>query len=348
MFPDHEAMDESVHIESLMGQLDVPSTLVPVREGSPLADSLGLLERFEVPWHSPNLTINLPVMNAARGDGVGILLDGEGGDELFGFSRYLIADYVRRGRIFSALRLASRMPAVGDDRRLQRAVVREFGVKGALPHSAHTFLRHVRGPGHYAPSWLRPRSARLYLEHDDSWSWKRLSGPRWWARLAYTLTGWREALGHDGLRRRAEYVGLEGGHPFPDDLDLIELVLRFPPELLFDRRATRPLLREAIRGLVPDDIRLRRDKPSLGSLFYESLQGRDWPMVMRLLGAGEPEVGAFVVDSGNAQGLPRGTRSQPRGEMGVHPLAPGDARMLATSRAGSVVSPRFRGELAER
>jgi asparagine synthase (glutamine-hydrolysing) len=287
-------MDESVHIESLTTQLEVPSTLVPVREGSPLADSLALLERFELPWHSPNLTINLPVMNVARGDGVGVLLDGEGGDELFGFSRYLLADYVRRGRIFSARRLASCMPAVGDDRRLQRAVVREFGVKGALPYSAHGLLRHVRGVEHYAPSWLEPGTARLFLEHDDAWSWKRLPGPRSWAYLAYLLTGWREALGHDGLRRRAEYVGLEAGHPLLDDLDLIELVLRFPPELLFDRRATRPLLRDAIQGLVPDDIRLRRDKPTLGSLFYESLQGRDWPAVMRLLGADEPEVGRFV------------------------------------------------------
>jgi asparagine synthase (glutamine-hydrolysing) len=294
VFPEHEAMDESVHIESLMSQLDVPSVLVPVREGSPVAASLGLLARFEVPWHSPNLTINLPVLNAAGSDGVDILLDGEGGDELFGFSRYLLADYVRRGRILSALRLASRMPAVGDDRRLQRAVVREFGVKGALPHSAHAFLRRIRGTDHYAPPWLEPGTAKLYLEHDDSWSWKRLSGPRWWAYLANLLTAWREALGHDGLRRRAEYVGLEGGHPFLDDLDLIELVLRFPPELLFDRRGTRPLLRQAIRGLVPDDIRLRRDKPTLGSLVYESLQGRDWAAVMRLLGAGEPEVGAFV------------------------------------------------------
>ena len=233
-------------------------------------------------------------MNVARSDGVGILLDGEGGDELFGFSRYLLADYVRRGRIFSALRLASRMPAVGDDRRLQRAVVREFGVKGALPHSAHAFLRHVRGTRSLrtvvapAPEREALSGARRLLELETAVR-AALVGAS-----AYTLTGWREVLGHDGLRRRAEYVGLEGGHPFLDDLDLIELVLRFPPELLFDRRATRPLLREAIRGLVPDDIRLRRDKPSLGSLFYESLQGRTGRRVMRLLGAGEPEVGAFV------------------------------------------------------
>jgi asparagine synthase (glutamine-hydrolysing) len=89
-------------------------------------------------------------------------------------------------------------------------------------------------------------------------------------------------------------MGLEGGHPFLDDLDLIELALRIPPELLFAPDSTRPLQREAIRGLVPDRIRLRRDKSDLTSLFHDCLKGRDWPAVVRLLGTGEPEVGAFV------------------------------------------------------
>jgi asparagine synthase (glutamine-hydrolysing) len=294
VFPEHETMDESPLIELLTDRLGVRSIRVPVRGGSPLAELANFVGRFDLPYHSPNLIISVPVMRVARDDGVSVLLDGEGGDELFGLSRYLFADLLRRARVLSAVRLSKRIPGLPQDRRVHRIVLREWGLKGGLPYAFHRLARRLHEPRHYTPPWLTPQSARFYVETDDSWDWKQLAGPCWWTSLAYRLTTGREARGHDSLRQLADYAGVESRHPFLDDLDLIELALRIPPELVFDPTFDRPLLREAVRGLVPDDIRLRAEKTDLTDLWLESLKRVDWPMVMRLLGSGTPEVGAFI------------------------------------------------------
>ena len=190
--PSHETMDESrSHRIADSAARRCRARVVPVRGKAVRSPILWLSSRrFELPWHSPNLMINLPVMSVARGDGVGVLLDGEGGDELFGLSRYLLADLRPTGAHLlgpAARQLAC--PRSATNRRLQRAVVREFGVKGALPYSAHALpppcARHRATTRRRGSS---PGCARLYLEHDDAWSWKRLPGPRWWAYLAYLLT----------------------------------------------------------------------------------------------------------------------------------------------------------------
>jgi asparagine synthase (glutamine-hydrolysing) len=294
VFPEHETMDESPLIELLTSRLAVRSSRIPVRGGSPLAELANFVGRFELPYHSPNLIISVPVMRVARDDGVSVLLDGEGGDELFGFSPYLITDRLRRARVLSAARLSKRIPGLPHDPRLHRIVLREWGLKGGLPYAFHRLARRMHKPRHYTPPWLTSESARLYVQTDDSWDWKRLTGPRWWANLAYQLTTSREARGHDSLRQLARYAGVDSRHPFLDDLDLIELALRIPPELVFDPTFDRPLLREAVRGLVPDEIRLRAEKTDLTDLWVESLKRVDWPVVMRLLGSGTPEVGAFI------------------------------------------------------
>ena len=76
-----------------------------------------------------------PLIRRAARDGVDLLLDGEGGDEMFGCSPYLIADAVRRARFVRAHGLARRIPGMGrspQPRWVRRALLR-YGVRGALP-----------------------------------------------------------------------------------------------------------------------------------------------------------------------------------------------------------------------
>ena len=63
------------------------------------------------------------------------MLDGQGGDELFGFSPYLIADRVRRGQLRTALRLLAQLPdhAGRPPRHVLRHLVREYAIRPLLP-----------------------------------------------------------------------------------------------------------------------------------------------------------------------------------------------------------------------
>jgi asparagine synthase (glutamine-hydrolysing) len=102
---------------------------------------------------------------------------------------------------------------------------------------------------------------------------------------------------HDHLRRKLSGAGLEGGHPLLDDLSLVELVLRLPPELAFDPELDRPLLRRALRGLLPDEIRLRATKSYFDSLVVKSLSGPERPQLTSLLGWPRAEIRRYVTEA---------------------------------------------------
>src|SRR5207248_2021003 len=108
-----------------------------------------------------------------------------------------------------------------------------------------------------ADPWIRPPTARAWMETDPNFAWKRLPGPRWWAYLVQAvMQGMGPDLAYDLVNQRARMVGLVSRNPLVD-LDVVELVLKLSPELAFDPRWSRPLLRESIVGLVPDKVRLR-------------------------------------------------------------------------------------------
>src|SRR5205823_6482091 len=115
---------------------------------------------------SPNLHFWLPLLHRAAADGIDVMLDGEGGDEVFGLSPLLIADRLRRGRLVSAVSLTRRIP--GSDERPSvsgsASLLRRYGVKGATPLFVHRTIRRLRGPERYAPAWFSAATARVHFE----------------------------------------------------------------------------------------------------------------------------------------------------------------------------------------
>jgi asparagine synthase (glutamine-hydrolysing) len=296
-FPGYPTVDESELIDRTLAQVGLRSTRISVRGGSVLAGAAGYTGVWRLPPTSPNLFFWQPLLERAGMDGTGVMLDGEGGDELFGFSPYLLADRLRGGRPLSALALARHWPPPMHPDSPARVLLRlrRFGVKGAMPPAAHGLIRRVRRLEHYAPPWMSPTLARGWLAGERSgFSWKELPGPRWWASIAAGVTrGVGPATVYEQSRRRAALAGLQARHPLVD-VDVIELVLGLEPELAFDPRFSRPLLRASVAGLLPDEVRLRREKSSFDALFHAILAGPELTTARRLLAAREAELRAYV------------------------------------------------------
>lgn len=295
VFPDHPSIDESSLIDDATRSLGLDASRVEVRGGSMVGGALEYMRKWEVPLPAPNHFLWQPLLQRAADEGTELMLDGEGGDELWRFSPYLLADRLRSGRLLSTARLGREM--LGFDQykgwSSLRPYLRLYGAKGAIPPGIHGALRHLHPPDRYAPSWFTESSARTLAEACDPWSWKRLDGPRWWAFMADLLTGVRERLGvGDYLRRRAAMAGLGSRHPLIDP-DLVEFALSLPPSLAVDPKLERPVLRDATKGLIPDSIRLRSQKSYFTALFHDCLAGRDLGLIRELLG-GEAEVFAYV------------------------------------------------------
>jgi len=295
VFPEHSSIDESSLIEEAVTDLGLDRTILAIRGGSMLQGSLEYLESWEVPLPAPNHFLWQPLLERAAENGTEFMLDGEGGDELWKFSPYLLADFCKSGRIGLAAHTAREMLGTELYRgwRSGARYLRAYGLKGAIPGRAHRTFRRCHSPKRYAPGWLTNDSARTLFEHQDPWAWKQLDGPRWWAYMADLLTGVRERLGvGEYLRHRAQMAGLRARHPLID-LDLVEFALSLPPTLAIDPDLERPLLREAIEGLVPDSIRLRPSKSYFTALFHDSLAEPDAALIRRLL-TEDPHVGDYV------------------------------------------------------
>jgi asparagine synthase (glutamine-hydrolysing) len=295
-FPNHPTVDEGDLIARLCDVLALEGTRIVVQRGSVAAGALEYIEHWRLPPPSPNLFFWFPLLRRAAADGIHALLDGEGGDELFGLSPYLIADHVRHGRVRAAGEAIRNFPGGGPH--VTRAMIKpfllRFGLKGAAPAWLEAAVRRRRGGAVYAPAWLRPQLVEAYMDCDTRTDWKRIHGPRWWAHLVHIVTrGLGAASTYDHVRRRAALCGIEHRHPLVD-VDVIEYMLSVPPELSYDTRFGRPLQREAMAGILPDEVRLRPTKSTFDAVFHEAVAGPDLGVARAILRPGHALVEEYV------------------------------------------------------
>jgi asparagine synthase (glutamine-hydrolysing) len=296
-FPDDPGLDETNWARQVADHLGVGLTAVRIERRQPLQAAASYLDAWELPLPVPGIFIDEQLLAAARSRGATVAIDGQGGDEVFGASHFLISDYLRGLRIPAAWRLAHENPWGGrtaPPRQVLRLLT-QVGVRGALPARLHELARRRRPAERYAPTWLRPEPMRLYHETEDPWRWKRLDGPRWWAWLADTLTRGRETADiANYLRRRARMAGLETLSPLLD-VELVELMLRMPPEASFDPIVTRPLVREALGDALPPAVLSRPDKGDFSALQHRTLSApENLQQIVQLLDERTAELGAYV------------------------------------------------------
>jgi asparagine synthase (glutamine-hydrolysing) len=274
VFPRHPETDERALIEATAGHTGLPLELVPFDDrASILAPALEHIDRWSLPPVTPNLFVWRPLMARARRLGVDVMLDGEGGDELFGFAPHLIADMLRTGRALTAWRLTRRIPEVGvnADVRMRLRAMRVYGVSRLLP-SAVKRRRRRRTVSSSQGSLLLAADASALLELADGRQARGLDGPLWWRALAQDLTQAGEALGVSShLRRESIDERIDRRHPFLFDLDLMRTVLADPPEMQFDPVRDRALLRDALAGHIPEAVRTRYAKSFFTALLPAGL-----------------------------------------------------------------------------
>lgn len=293
-FPEHPQADEAELIAGLRDALGLAGLVAEVRPGGLLASVFD----YTATWRAPLLGWGdfwtLPLMRAAAERGIGTMLGGDGGDEVFAPRAYVLADALRRGRPRRVLELARRLPGAGPHvgRRREAAMIASLALAGAMPPRPAGWSLPWADDG--APSYLAPATRRRIRRSDDPDGWKRLDGPRWWAFAAHGLFYGIESTGvFEHQRRRAAMAGLEARHPMLD-LDLVELALRQPPEQTLDPRFSRPVLREAMAGLLPDSVRMRPQKALFESLIAAAMRGPDGAAIREILTAPDAEIGAYV------------------------------------------------------
>ncbi|HEY2056249.1 MAG TPA: asparagine synthase-related protein, partial [Solirubrobacterales bacterium] len=281
-FPDHPATDEAEAIAALRAELGLEGTTAAVRPGGLLDSALDYQAASGMPLISWGDFWARPLLRAASRAGVATMLDGDGGDEVFGPRVNLVADTIRTGRPRSVRGVLRRLPGAGQVPR--RQVVELLGRQAlvAMPTGVNRRVEEWRDRRAMVP-WLRREVRDELAAAADPLPWRRLDGPLWWSEAAWTISAGIDEAGlfeHHG--NRAAMAGVEAAHPMLD-LDLVELCLRAPPAAGLDPRFSRPLLRAAVAGILPDAVRLRPGKAHFESLIADCLAGPDDAAIRALL-----------------------------------------------------------------
>lgn len=199
------------------------------------------------PVHEPFLAIQQEQLRCAAGH-ARVLLTGQGGDPVFSTSVTHYARLLLRRRQFGRL-LADFARFARAEGRLSRLYLRtRIGV-----------LRSRNQPPPALPAWLHPDfSARLRLDErrallQPSPPAKDALRPSAVESLQSPLWAYQFELCDPGVTR----IPLECRHPY-FDLRVLAFLLRLPP---VPWCTDKELVRVAMRGMLPDEVRLRRKSP---------------------------------------------------------------------------------------
>lgn len=297
-FSDYPVTDESELIEATARHAHLTLESIAFNEASSmLAPALEHIARWRLPPATPNLFLWKPAMARARELGVDVMLDGEGGDELFGLAAYLIADMLRAGRLPTAWSLSGRIPGIGldPDRRVRMRVLRHYGLRPLVPDAVKRYreARRARHSGSIVPR----ADARALAEMQMPSAGDRRDGPLWWRFQAESMIDLHDLFDMGAhFRREAVDEAIDMRHPFLYDLRLTEAALRLPPRAQFDPVRDRPLLREALTGLIPEAVRARHSKSHFSPLVLAGICAEEAGLIEPLRRADAP-VRAYVAQA---------------------------------------------------
>jgi asparagine synthase (glutamine-hydrolysing) len=319
-FSEHPVSDESELIEATAERTGLQLERIAFDPASSiLAPALAHIDRWRLPPATPNLYLWQPLLAQARALNADVMLDGEGGDELFGIAPKLIADMLRTGRLRTAWSLSAGIPGIGAHAgtRARLRMMRRFGFSPLLPSTLRR-RREQRATLTASNSLVPATDALALLELHGAAGAEQRDGPLWWQSQAQSLIDERDALDVGAhFRREAADAQIERRHPFLYDLTLTEAALRLPPAMQFDPLRDRPLLRDGLKDLIPERVRTRYTKSHFTPLLLAAVQAEDSALVDPLRRADAP-VRAYVDPQALARRID--VAPQERSLLGAWPL----------------------------
>ncbi len=256
--------DETSFSQAVGRHLDSP---VVNLDALALHDTTGPAVSTQLPdlYYHPGAMLWRAVHDEASKRGIRTLFTGFGGDDCTLRTGEEVVDDLARGQLRAAARgcgLTKRPFALEPWRQLLSAALRT-----RLPESILTARRMLRRRPREAP--LAPKPWRWVLQNERDTRRRRRARPRPDCVSAALWDYFEESAHHSVMShtdRLAASSGVEYRHPLLD-LRLIELLLSMPREQRFSRgtRKPKPVMRRALRGILPVEVYRRADAPQFES-----------------------------------------------------------------------------------
>jgi asparagine synthase (glutamine-hydrolysing) len=251
---------------------------------APRGNRTGPGELFE-----PTLAILEPLLDAAALPRGTPLLNGFGGDDLLYETGSDCVDALRQGQLALAVATArvEREGAANAARYLAREALR-----AVLPGPIRSAIRRRRPADRVWPAWFDDGIRRdLHAWHVEREDWRdAIAAPsEVQRRLAAALLGDSDLFVFlSRLDRLAARRGIELRYPFYDRR-VIEVLLATPPLQRANHRELKGVLREGMRGILPERVRTRPDAAAFAPRLLSGCDGPHRELYVDALGNSELE-----------------------------------------------------------
>ncbi|HEV8525241.1 MAG TPA: asparagine synthase-related protein [Terriglobales bacterium] len=258
-YPDGHPADEKQFLLEIERHCGISIHRVPARQGY-LAHAREAVWHTETPVLHPQWNSQRELFAVMRQLGARQVLAGMFGDQMLSDTAYLF-DLVQHFQWVKVLRISSVLAErrEGDPRYLRRKLCRDLlrsAVPSALLHAwrAIRFRRDTdRYPLWYSSALRRRALARAQIQKPLSWP----------GASKHSLGCYHHSRAHLNIieeqNKAAALFGLELAYPFLDR-DLIAFIMAIPGEVVNWQGVPKGLYRAAMKGLLPEAIRLRDTK----------------------------------------------------------------------------------------
>jgi len=245
------------------------------------------------PLFSASTYAQSAVMKLAREKGITILLDGQGGDELFaGYVPFYISYYLELLRRFRLKAFAAEMSSLSHAPLNHNIIVRSMAkifISEVFPSSVQDciFKRNHKEISFISREFFGGDSK--FVRTNNGYSSKDLNT----ALFGFFTGGYLRNLLRWEDRCSMQY-SVESRTPFADDVELIEYVFSLASVYKIHQGRSKYLLREAMGSLLPEDIYSRTDKLGFAtpqSLWLKQSQQRMKQIISDLSGLDSEKFG---------------------------------------------------------
>lgn len=305
MFREPERSNERPHLDAVLAGGGFDPVVLELDGYAPLDGFATLLDAMGGPTLSPNLACMRQVLGAAADHGIGVLLDGHGGDEVVSHGYGLLDELAGRGAWLALLREA-------------RGAADNYG-RSHIVLTRRVAARQQRADARLIARLLAPfdrptqsDAAPSHLLSADLLARSTLRG-RLRAFARPEAAGGEQAQHHavlvDPLQSYAFEVhaafyrsmGIEPRYPFWAR-QVVEFCLGLPAQEKLSRGWSRLVLRRAMAGVVPASVLRRRDKIDFTVHLARGLVRHHREQIEELL-QGRGSVLAPFIDSDRAAGV---------------------------------------------
>lgn len=264
--------DEGQYIDEVTKKLGVDTISIRVDEMD-YTDQYDMGFNYRINKHWPlyvTFTQSFPLVEKMRERGVRVLLTGQGGDHLFEGSIDMITDFFTTyqfGKLFRELK---------QYKSLRKAII-HFLISPFLPAKIKKSLKkilvflRIMKEGDKGTLFNEEKCIKPYDITDDKQFHSRAFKNDIVSIASNMYAMWIDSFSYCFFE---QHYGVEVRHPF-FDVRLVEFVLSLPPEYKLRERIGKVVLRESMKGVLPEKVRLREDKAEFSKVILDQLHAID-------------------------------------------------------------------------